>query len=139
VPTFFRFAGIELPWEVHGNDLTPLLEDPSSEWPFPMLLTATGQKYGSDTDILPEGDEAFHANVPWYVMLRQGPYKYVRPLVPDLEELYDLSEDPEELNNLANDPEYKEVLERFRETAIAELRKDGAGFVDRMPAVPEAY
>ena len=26
VPTFFRFAGIELPWEMHGHDLTPLLQ-----------------------------------------------------------------------------------------------------------------
>ena len=28
IPTFFRFAGIELPWEMHGNDLTPAAREP---------------------------------------------------------------------------------------------------------------
>ena len=28
VPTFFNFAGLDLPWEMHGHDLTPLLHDP---------------------------------------------------------------------------------------------------------------
>jgi arylsulfatase A-like enzyme len=139
VPTFFRFAGIDLPWEMHGNDLSPLLEDPDGDWPHSMLLTATGRKYGSDTDIIPEGEEAFHGQVPWYVMLRQGQFKYVRPLVPDLEELYDLTKDPEELDNLAIKPEYQETLRKFRAAAIAELREDRAGFVDNMPAVRGAF
>ena len=28
VPTFFHYAGIDQPWEMHGNDLSPLLENP---------------------------------------------------------------------------------------------------------------
>lgn len=138
VPTIFSFAGIDLPWEMHGEDLTPLLEDPQREWPHPMLLTATGQKYGSDTDAIPEGEDAVHSNVPWYVMLVDGRYKYVRPLVPDLEELYDLKNDPEELDNLAIKPEFRDTLERLRASAIAELREDGAGFVDNLPPVRPA-
>ena len=136
VPTFFRFAGIELPWKMHGRDLSPLLEDPSAEWPHPMLLTATGRRYGSDTNVIPTGEEAFHGQVPWYVMLREDRYKYVRPLIDDLEELYDLSEDPEELNNLAMKPEHQETLKRLRSAAIGELRRNNAGFVDNMPPVP---
>lgn len=139
VPTFFRFAGIELPWEMHGNDLTPLLENPNADWPHPMLLTGTGRMYGSDTNVIPQGQEAFHGPVPWYVMLREGRYKYIRPLVEDLEELYDLKADPEELDNLAVKAEHRETLERLRATAIAELRKDGAGFVDSMPPVRESW
>ena len=135
VPTFFRFAGIELPWEMHGNDLTPLLENPNADWPHPMLLTGTGRMYGSDTNVIPKGEGAFHGQVPWYVMLREGRYKYIRPLVEDLEELYDLKADPEELDNLAVKPEHRETLERLRASAIAELRKDDAGFVDSMPPV----
>ena len=137
VPTIFSFAGIDLPWEMHGEDLTPLLEDPQQAWPHPALLTATGRKYGSDTDTIPTGEDVMHSNVPWYVMLVEGRFKYIRPLINDLEELYDLRADPEELDNLAIKPEHRERLLHMRELAIAELREDGAGFVDGMPAVRE--
>jgi arylsulfatase A-like enzyme len=139
VPTFFRFAGIEVPWEMHGQDLTPLLRDPQSNWPHPVLMTATGRRYGSDTDVIPTGNEVFHSAVPWYVMIRKGRYKYVRPLNGnDLEELYDLHSDPEELDNLAVKPEFQETLMQLRAEAIAQLHRHGAGFVDRMPPVREA-
>ncbi len=137
VPTFFRFAGIKLPWEMHGRDLSPLLKDPQANWPHPAMLTATGQKFGSDTNVIPEGKGVFHGDVPWYVMIRERRYKYVRPLIHDLEELYDMQQDPEELNNLAVKPEHRKTLMRLRALAIAELRRSKAGFVDRMPAVRE--
>jgi arylsulfatase A-like enzyme len=71
------------------------------------------------------------------VMIRERRYKYVRPLIHDLEELYDMQQDPEELNNLAVKPEHRKTLMRLRALAIAELRRSKAGFVDRMPAVRE--
>ncbi len=138
VPTMLRFAGVERPWEMHGRDLSPLLTNPDANWPYPAMLAATGQKFGSDTNVIPEGQGAFHGDVPWYVMLRERRYKYVRPLIHDLEELYDLQQDPEELTNLAIQPEHQGTLKRLRGAAIAELRRSKAGFVDRMPAVREA-
>ena len=138
-PTFFRFAGIDLPWEMHGRDLTPLLENPNAEWPHPVLLPATGQRFGSDTDVIPQGQDAFHNMVPWYLLLRQGKYKYVRPLVPDLEELYDMEADPEELDNLAVKREYQDTLQRLRQVLVTELRRTNAGFVDNMPAVKSGF
>lgn len=138
VPTIFSFAGIDLPWPMHGEDLMPLVLDPEREWPHPVLLAATGRRYGSDTDRVPTGDDVVHSGIPWYVMLVEGRFKYVRPLIRDLEELYDLRDDPEELDNLAIKPEFRETLERLRELAIAELREDGAGFVDNMPPIREA-
>ena len=78
-----------------------------------------------------------HSGIPWYVMLVEGRFKYIRPLINDLEELYDLRNDPEELDNLAIKPAFRQTLERMRELAIAELREDGAGFVDNMPPVRE--
>ncbi len=137
VPTFFQFAGIKLPWEMHGRDLSPLLKDPQANWPHPAMLTATGQKFGSDTNVIPEGKGVFHGDVPWYVMIRERRYKYVRPLIHDLEELYDMQQDPEELDNLAVKPEHRKTLTRLRALAIAELRRSKAGFVDRMPTVRE--
>jgi hypothetical protein len=124
-----------MPWEMHGHDLSPLLEKPDREWPYPAMLAATGQKFGSDTNVIPEGEGVFHGGVPWYVMLREGRYKYVRPLIHDLEELYDLKADPDELDNLAVKPEFRATLEKMRAEAIEVLRKDKAGFVDAMPEV----
>ncbi len=139
VPTFFRFAGIDTPWEMHGHDLSPLLENSKADWPHPVLLTATGRKYGSDTNVIPAGEAVFHGPIPWYVMFRSGQYKYVRPLnANDLEELYDLRKDPDELDNLAVKPKYRKTLTQFREAAVAELRRTGAGFADRMPSVRES-
>ena len=109
---------------MHGHDLTPLLKDPKADWPYPMLLTATGQKYGSDTNPIPKGEAAWQSATPWYVMLREGQYKYVRPLIEnDLEELYDLKKDPNELDNLAVKPAFQSQLKHMREAAIAELNE----------------
>ena len=137
VSTMFRFAGLREPWEMHGRDLTPLLQNPNANWPHPAMLVATGQKFGSDTDVIPEGQGAFHSGVPWYVMIRDKRYKYVRPLVTDLEELYDLQQDPEELDNLAVKAAHRQRLKRMRAAAIAELRRTKAGFVNRMPPVKD--
>lgn len=138
VPTIFSFTGVKQPWAMQGRDLSPLLKNPDTRWDYPAMLAATGQKFGSDTNVIPEGRGAFHGDVPWYVMLRERRYKYVRPLIHDLEELYDMQQDPEELNNLAVKREHQATLKRMRAGAIAELRRNKAGFADRMPAVREA-
>mgnify|MGYP001257655212 CR=1 FL=1 len=53
VPTFFKTAGLELPWKMHGRDLTPLLENPKGKgWKTPLLLAHTGMSYGEDCDVV---------------------------------------------------------------------------------------
>lgn len=138
VSTMLRFTGMKEPWPMHGRDLTPLLKNPDARWDHPAMLVATGRTYGSDTNNIPQGKDAFHGDVPWYVMIRDQRYKYVRPLIPDLEELYDLDNDPEELDNLAVKPQHKTRLRSMRAQTITELRRTKCGFVDRMPAVREA-
>ena len=32
-PTLLRYTGVDLPWPMHGHDLTPLLQDPEKDWP----------------------------------------------------------------------------------------------------------
>jgi arylsulfatase A-like enzyme len=137
IPTFFEFSGIDLPWEMHGHDLTPLLKDPKAKWSHPALLTLMGRMYGSDTDVVPTDPGDLYLNgVPWWISLAKGHHKYIRTLVDgEIEELYDLKADPEELKNLALEPEFKKKLSRFRKATIAELRRTGAGIVDNLPAV----
>jgi arylsulfatase A-like enzyme len=137
VPTFFRFAGIDLPWKMHGHDITPLLQNPDSDWPHPVLTTLTQRQYGADTDVVPTDPKLRDLQgIPWWVSLCEGRYKYIRTLVAgEVEELYDLAEDPEELNNLALDPNYAGRLAKMRAATVAELRRTGARVADNLPAV----
>ena len=138
VVTFFAQAGVALPWAMHGRDITPLLEDPEhAEWNHPLLYENVGRYYGSAVSKALAAGKTVHGNVPFYVALRQGPYKYVRYLVPGvMEELYDLSADPEELTNLASRPDRAAALAKLREALKAELRRTEAEFADRLPAAP---
>ena len=135
-PTFFSIVGLPLPWEMHGHDLSPLLTNPKREWSHPVLTVSTGEKYGSDTDVIPTDPAILYktANVPWWVSLMEGRYKYIRTLIEgEVEELYDLENDPEELVNLALNPNYQEKLRTMRSDTITELRRTKAGFADSMP------
>ena len=135
-PTFFAFAGLPQPWKMHGHDLTPLLENPTREWPHPVLTALTGEKYGSDTDHIPTDPEILYktANVPWWISLLDGRHKYIRTLVEgEVEELYDLESDPNELVNLALQPAHLEKLRAMRLATLAELRRTDAGMVDHLP------
>jgi arylsulfatase A-like enzyme len=136
VVTFFAQAGIELPWKMHGRDITPLLVDPeNAEWDHPTLFQHTGRDYGSNvTRAIADQKGAVHAGVPWYVALRHDRYKYVRYLAGgEPEELYDLEADPEELTNRAADPAYRALRERFRRMLLDELRRCDAEFIELMP------
>ncbi|MCA9142037.1 MAG: sulfatase-like hydrolase/transferase [Planctomycetaceae bacterium] len=141
VPTFFNFAGLELPWKMHGHDLTPLLKDPTRVREEPVLTTLTGRSYGSDTDTVPTDPEVLELNgVPWWVSLVSGRLKYIRALKEgQIEELYDLANDPEELTNLALDRDYVDKLAELRAATIAELRRTDAIMVDSLPPVKMAF
>lgn len=137
VTTFFAFAGLELPWKMHGRDITPLLRDPASAWPHPCLYEHTGDSYGSEVAkvLATNPQKAHHNNVPWYNAVIVDGWKYIRYLrAEDGEELYDLRGDPEELKNLATAPEQRERLEKLRGVLIAELRRTEAAYVDSLSA-----
>lgn len=140
VPTFFAFAGLELPWEMHGHDLTPLLKEPGRSWDHPAMTVFTGRSYGSDTDRIPDDPDQHYLNgIPWYVSLRKGRFKYIRTLVEnEIEELYDIASDPEELTNLALEQSHQSQLRRLREATVAEMRRTGWRLVDHLPAVRTA-
>lgn len=137
VATFSAVAGITIPWEIHGRDLTPLLRDPEgAPWDHPCFFEGTGDHYGRDvTRVVKETpDKAEHHHVPWYAAMNDGRFKYVRYLKPGQpEELYDLKNDPEELTNLAEDAAHQADLHRLRAATVDELRRTKAGYADSLP------
>ena len=136
VDLFCRTAGVTIPWKMHGRDIRPLLADPTTTaWNSPTLMTHTARNYGAETSEIPTDDRLTNTSgVPWYALLRDGKYKYIRNLVAgETEELYDLDADPEELTNLVARPAEAARLRDLRAKTIAELRRTEAPFVDRMP------
>jgi len=132
-PTLLGFAGVPLPWEMHGRDLRPLLSSPRASPDEPVLMEHFYSKFGAETDSGVTGDD-IAGGVPYWLFLRQGRYKYIRTLVPDeIEELYDLETDPRELTNLALDARHRATLEDFRSRLLAELDRTGAGCVNSLP------
>jgi arylsulfatase A-like enzyme len=136
IPTLLRLADVEPPWPMHGNDLTPLLQDPRSDWPHPVMIAQTNRIYGSATSPLPTGEAVYHRGLPWYVSLTQGRYKYIRYTAEgEGEEFYDLQSDPEELHNRIADPHHAEDVSRYRTALLDELKRTNAPFLESMPPV----
>ncbi len=138
VTTFFAFAGINLPWKMHGRDITPLLKNSGADWPHVCLFEGTGEKFGTDVAqaIKSSPRDAVHHQVPFYAAIVAGHHKYIRYLASDQpEECYDLKADPDELNNLAGKPEHQHRLEALRSAWVEELLRTGADFLGDLPAV----
>ena len=136
VQYFCDTAGVTIPWKMHGRDISPLMNDPESkDWNLPMIMTHTGRTYGDDTHPIPSGEAlVVTGNIPWYVLLRDGKFKYIRTLMKDeTEELYDLHADPDELINLAKREEHQAFLGELRAKTVAELKRTDAAFAESMP------
>ncbi len=132
IATFFSAAGIDMPWEMHGHDISPMFDDPDCQWDHPLLIENTQQLYGEDTK---REEYPIWGEIPCWIFLREGKYKYIRYLVEnEIEELYDLDADPKELNNLALSDDHKEILEDFRERLINELKRTDAPFINNLSA-----
>jgi arylsulfatase A-like enzyme len=135
--TVVAAAGVEVPWKTHGHDLRPLLERPTSPWSKPAFMEFTRWEFGAETDGREGRPEL--GDVPWWLFVRQGRYKYVRTLVDDeIEELYDLETDPGEHRNLAPSDEHRDMLAEMRGRLLAELRRTNSGMVENLPAIRSA-
>ena len=138
IPTFFDYAEIELPWEMHGTNLRPVLENPDSAWDRGILQENFSKSFGSQTEggltIVDPAKGLPNQNVDWWLFYRYREYKYITTLVPDeIEELYNIEQDPRELNNLALDSAHYERMDQMREMMIEELRRTNAGLVENLP------
>ena len=102
-PTMLSLAGVKIPRQMDGRDLTPLLRGEHPEWPKENFFEHTYSESGRRT-------------IPKSVGVRSDDWKYIRYISekPPYEQLFNLKNDPQELNNLASSPEQKTVLESMR-------------------------
>ena len=98
MPTVLSMAECDLPPDIDGRNLVPLLEgERPDDWPTSVFAEYHGDEFGLYSQR----------------MVRTDRYKYVyNP--PDVDELYDLKRDPDELQNLVDHPQYGDVLDRLR-------------------------
>jgi len=116
-PTLLDFAGIDIPAEMQGKSLKPILENANKDW---------RKDFFSENLFMEQ-------NYPRMEAVRSKDWKYIRyfskendqrhilsliaPILgekPIYEELFDLRHDPYERHNLAGDKDKQEVLEMFR-------------------------
>jgi len=125
-PTFLDFAGAEIPAEMQGKSLRPLLTGTAKEDDFRDAV------YYHYYDF-----PAFHM-VKRHYGVRTDRYKLIH-FYDDIDtwELYDLEKDPQEENNLYGNPEYAEIQERLHEELRSLQEKYGVT-EEEFQTTPEA-
>ncbi|OAV45555.1 sulfatase [Lewinella sp. 4G2] len=112
-PTLLDYAGVEVPEELQGHSLRPLLEgETPADW-------REGIYYRYYQQMNSYHRVARHEGV------RDERYKLIQFTEPGFEgeELFDLESDPDELTNRINDPELEAVKTRLRER-MATLKEE---------------
>ena len=127
-PTLLDFAGIEVPEEMQGRSLRPLLEgDPPSDWRGSILYS-----YYENSWAFREmaREQMTDPSFQYWTAHRVGPHRGVRTdrykLIEyygegDYWELFDLAEDPDELRNLYNEPGHGQLIDELG-AELARLR-----------------
>ena len=111
LPTLAEAAGVDIPDEIDGATLGPLLSGEPSEWRDHVVITHHGNAYGLCT---------MRAVI-------TNDYKYVYwPY--DTAELYDRQADEWEMENRINDPAFRSVAERLHGMLLVHRHRTGDRF-----------
>jgi len=97
-PTILELAGVEIPQQMQGRSLVPLLKGQKPKWRTEFFYEHLYE----------------HKTIPKSEALRTQRWKYARYIDYGYEELYDLKNDPHETTNLAKDEKYLQTLESLR-------------------------
>ena len=103
-PTLIHQCGLPQLQGLDGNDITPLLKNPSAAWKYPAI---------SEINV---GNFA----------VRSQDWRYIR-YSDGKEELYDRKKDPNEWYNLASDPAYAKIINDHKKWLPAKVAKETAG------------
>ena len=117
-PTLLDLAGVEIPAEMQGRSLAPLLKGDVANWRKSFLL-----EYYSDT-VMPR------LVTMGYKAVRTEKWKYIRYVdLEGMNELYDLETDPYEMKNLIDDPAEQPALEEMK-SELERLLKETGGEIE---------
>jgi len=97
-PTFLEAAGVEIPTEIQGKSITPVLKDDSKEWRKSLYYSYY---------------EKGEHNVPQHFGVRTETHKLFYLPETDEWQLFDLVKDPQELKSVHNSPAYAKVKEEL--------------------------
>ena len=103
-PTIASLCGLEIPAQLQGKDISPMLDDPTYE----------------------VRDTAFSVNGTWRgFLLRDDKWAYIQHAEDASKgiELFDMKADPKQYINLAKKPEYMPVVEAFKVKLAAKLKE----------------
>lgn len=131
VATLLSQARVSVPWELHGRDLSDLLQHPQASWAHPCLFEYTGDVFGNSVarKVTDTPASAEHHHVPWYTAVVQHNWKLIHYLQPGVgDELYNLAADPEELDNRILSTDATGRLADLRKAMQNELKRTRAGF-----------
>lgn len=109
-PTFLEAAGLQVPPDMQGRSLMPLLRgERPADW-----RTSMYYRYYHDPG---------HHNTRAHYGVRTETHKLIYFWKKDQWELFDLVKDPQELNNVYENPAYKEVREKLK-AELYRLKKE---------------
>lgn len=95
LPTLADWAGTDVPFEIDGHSLAPLIAGESATWK-------------------DEARSEYYSSGEMTRMIRRGDWKYCYYDQHDEAELYNLREDPLEQLNRADDPECRDLVSEFK-------------------------
>ncbi len=100
-PTFLELAGLDIPKNVEGKSLVPLLKNNKAPW-----RSSIFTEYFQEKNF---------ARTPTWQAVRTMDWKYIHYTeLEGMDELYRIKDDPYELKNLINKPEGKEALSQLK-------------------------
>jgi len=105
LPTILELADVQLPENIHGESVLPILQNKNVEW---------------REHFIHEGIEGFGGIKPHLAVIGSD-YRYIETYADrtlssvNFVELYDMKKDPLEMNNLARDSSMKTVVENLKQ------------------------
>jgi len=123
LPSILDAAAVEIPYEVDGKSIIPLLKGQLHEH-HPFVFA----------EIHPTG------SLGKVIMCRGPRYKYVYHwLSEDVDELYDLQLDPGELKNLYAEGDFKHIVQQMQENIVHWCQETGHRYADLISQKAKSY
>lgn len=113
LPTFLEVAGVDIPSEMDGMSMMPLINGKKKGWR-KVLDMEHGQCYWKENS---------------WTALTDNRYKYIYYSVTGEEQLFDLEKDSGEKKNLAGISRYKNILAKWRQRMVDHLSNRGEDWV----------